>query len=53
VLTALGRRDDLGSFGQTASRVERDQLREQRRELDVVDALHERVTLYDAGHTIV
>ena len=52
VLTALGMRDELDSFGEEISRVERDLLFERRRGLDVptyvVDALREAVALYDA-----
>ncbi len=52
VLTALGMRDELDSFGEEISRVERDLLFERKRGLDVpsyvVDALREAVALYDA-----
>jgi len=55
LLTALGMRDELDSFGDEISRVERDLLWERRRGLEVpsyvVDALHEAVASYDARET--
>jgi hypothetical protein len=55
VLTALGLRDDLASFGEEISRVERDLLWERKRGLHVpsyvTEALREAVALYDARHS--
>ncbi len=55
VLTSLGMRDELDSFGEEISRVERDLLFERKRGLEVpsyvVDALREAVALYDARGT--
>ncbi len=55
VLTSLRMRDELDSFGEEISRVERDLLFERKRGLDVpsyvVDALREAVALYDARRT--
>jgi hypothetical protein len=55
VLTALDMRDELDSFGEEISRVERDLLFERTRGLDVpsyvVDALREAVVLHDARRT--
>lgn len=52
VLTALGMRDGLDSFGEEISRVERDLLWERHRGLDVpayvVDSLRKAVSMYDA-----
>jgi hypothetical protein len=54
-MTALGFRDELTSFGEEISRVERDLLWERRRGLHVptyvVEGLREAVALYDARHS--